>query len=188
MSSPFSRTLPSKCSTRSPGGGAEELRAVPIRGAPRGTSRRPALHLIDRGHVAMRVTIPFGDVATLIVEVRSHFAEMALFGAITETTATRENMSRPCWKCPLGAARRQSASPETAAAVATNRDRGTVDAYQAGVKIGDSVPHRPVHRDSARQASGVVRLHDPALSFEEVNEAAELYQLDCRWQSAHTSV
>lgn len=39
------------------------------------------LHLIDRGHVAMRVTTPLGDVATLIVEgPGSHFGELALVG------------------------------------------------------------------------------------------------------------
>ncbi len=37
------------------------------------------LHLIDRGHVAMRVTTPRGDVATLLVEgPGSHFGELAL--------------------------------------------------------------------------------------------------------------
>ena len=39
------------------------------------------LHLIDRGHVAMRVTTPLGDVATLIVEGPGrHFGELALVG------------------------------------------------------------------------------------------------------------
>jgi CRP/FNR family transcriptional regulator, cyclic AMP receptor protein len=37
------------------------------------------LHLIDRGHVAMRVTTPLGDVATLIVEgPGGYFGELAL--------------------------------------------------------------------------------------------------------------
>ena len=37
------------------------------------------LHLIDRGHVAMRVTTPLGDVATLIIEgPGGYFGELAL--------------------------------------------------------------------------------------------------------------
>src|SRR5271163_2421510 len=37
------------------------------------------LHLIDQGHVAMRVTTPLGDVATLIVEgPGGYFGELAL--------------------------------------------------------------------------------------------------------------
>jgi CRP-like cAMP-binding protein len=37
------------------------------------------LHLIDQGHVAMRVTTPFGDVATLMVEgPGGYFGELAL--------------------------------------------------------------------------------------------------------------
>jgi CRP/FNR family transcriptional regulator, cyclic AMP receptor protein len=40
------------------------------------------LHLIERGHVAMRVTTPLGDVATLIIEgPGGYFGELALVSA-----------------------------------------------------------------------------------------------------------
>ena len=47
------------------------------------------LHLIDRGHVAMRVTTPLGDVATLIVEgPGGYFGELALVGELGTRNST----------------------------------------------------------------------------------------------------
>ena len=51
--------------------------------------RGETLHLIDRGHVAMRVTTPLGDVATLIVEgPGGYFGELALVGELGTRNST----------------------------------------------------------------------------------------------------
>jgi CRP/FNR family cyclic AMP-dependent transcriptional regulator len=47
------------------------------------------LHLIDRGHVAMRVTTPLGDVATLMVDgPGGWFGELALVGELSTRNST----------------------------------------------------------------------------------------------------